>query len=194
MADKKVTLPKVSEMVKEYYPEYYQWHSYPIEQCAAIRKTDEEWGILHNMANTTIVVDGIEFKCCETLFQIMKFKDASVIQDVYKKNNKKWARHWENLGYRREDWGRIFIDVLKFCLLQKYNQSVLFRQELERSRGLFIVEDETKRRGTTYGVKLQGDTYEGSNLLGRLLMELRDKAKLDYSLPDNALDYLKYLK
>lgn len=99
MMDKTERLPKVSELVREYYPEYYQWHTYRASECVAIHKIDEEWGVLHNMAATPLVIDGVEFKCCETLFQILKFKDTSVIQDVYRRNNKKWAQHWEKQGY-----------------------------------------------------------------------------------------------
>ena len=99
MIDKTERLPKVSELVKEYYPEYYQWHTYRASECVTIHKIDEEWGVLHNMAVTPLVIDGVEFKCCETLFQILKFKDTSVIQDVYRRNNKKWAQHWEKQGY-----------------------------------------------------------------------------------------------
>ena len=194
MMDKTERLPKVSELVREYYPEYYQWHTYRASECVAIHKIDEEWGVLHNMAATPLVIDGVDFKCCETLFQSLKFKDTSVIQDVYRRNNKKWAQHWEKQGYRRQDWGTIFIDILKFCLQMKYEQSALFRQELERSRGFIIVEDETGRKSTTYGAKLKDDVFEGSNLLGRLLMELRDKGKLEYSLPLDALEYIKVLK
>jgi predicted NAD-dependent protein-ADP-ribosyltransferase YbiA (DUF1768 family) len=146
------------------------------------------------MAKSTIVIDGVTFKCSETLFQIMKFTDKEVVQDVYKRNNKKWAMHWEK-EYRRDDWPQMIIDALKFCLQMKYEQCDEFRKELERSQGLFIVEDETGRRSTSYGVQLKDSClYEGSNLLGRLLMELRDNGKLEYHLPDDAFTFLQYLK
>jgi predicted NAD-dependent protein-ADP-ribosyltransferase YbiA (DUF1768 family) len=83
---------------------------------------------------------------------------------------------------------------MKFCLMQKYAQSAEFRAELERSRGLFIVEDQTvfpQKTANTWGVKLSSDgsEYVGPNLMGRLLMELREKGRLDYSLPDGATDF-----
>ena len=71
---------------------------------------------------------------------------------------------------------------------------------MERSRGLFIVEDETARNARkhkdadSWGVNLVGDHYVGPNLLGRLLMELRDNGKLDYTLPADALQFTDYLK
>ena len=75
---------------------------------------------------------------------------------------------------------------MKFVLQQKYEQSLPFREALERSKGHFIVEDQTtfpKKTADTWGVKRQGDTYVGPNLLGRLLMELRDNGSLGYQLP-----------
>lgn len=71
----------------------------------------------------------------------------------------------------------IIVDVMKQCLQLKYEQSEEFREALERSRGKYIVEDQStfpKKSADTWGVKLQGDSYVGPNLLGRLLMELRD--------------------
>ena len=40
-----------------------------------------------------------------------------------------------------------------------------------------------KRDPTLGGAKLTNDVYTGSNLMGRLLMELRDNGKLEYHLP-----------
>ena len=101
------------------------------------------------------------------------------------------AKHQEKVGAVRPDWGEIIVDAMKFCLMQKYTQSEAFRTELERSRGLFIVEDQTtfpKKNPDTWGVKQSGDgkEYIGPNLMGRLLMELRDNGKLDYVLPSDA--------
>jgi predicted NAD-dependent protein-ADP-ribosyltransferase YbiA (DUF1768 family) len=106
------------------------------------------------------------------------------------------TKHWEKT-HRREDWGQMIIDAMKYCLTQKYEQSEEFRHELERSEGKFIVEDQTdftKKKPDAWGVKLQGDNYVGPNLLGCLLMELRDNGKLDYRLPSDALAFINHLK
>ena len=42
--------------------------------------------------------------------------------------------------------------------------------------------------------KPDGGNLVGPNLLGRLLMELRDNGKLEYKLPEDALDFIGYLK
>jgi predicted NAD-dependent protein-ADP-ribosyltransferase YbiA (DUF1768 family) len=100
----------------------------------------------------------------------------------------------------RDDWGEMVVDAMKFCLQTKYEQCEAFRKELERSKGLFIVEDETARNARkhkdadSWGVNLVGNEYVGPSLLGRLLMELRDTGKLEYQLPDDAFEFLLYLK
>ena len=101
------------------------------------------------------------------------------------------ARHWESIGgHRREDWEKIFIDMMKFCLQQKYEQCPEFRKELDSTKGYNIVELQVKKndnessRANGWGVKIKGENYKGANIMGRLLMELRD-GKMAYKLPDD---------
>ena len=71
---------------------------------------------------------------------------------------------------------------------------------LKETAGRYSVEDQTngKTSKTTgkvkpadsWGVVLMGDKYVGSNLLGRLLMELRDNGKLNCNLPDVMFGFL----
>ena len=186
----------IAPFIQKYYPEYYSIKTYPVSECVAIRKVKEPWGIFGNFAPTPIIINSVTLKTSELLFQLMKFKEKEPILAVYNaKTPKMIAKHWEKT-HRREDWGRMIVDAMKFCITQKYEQSEDFRKELERSNGKYIVEDQTsfpKKTPDTWGVKQQGSDFIGPNLLGRLLMELRDKGKLDYLLPDDALCFLKYL-
>lgn len=186
----------IAPFIQKYYPEYYSIETYPISECVAIRKVKEPWGIFGNFAPTPIIINGVTFKTSELLFQLMKFKEKEPILAVYNATSPKMiAKHWEKT-HRREDWGRMIVDAMKFCITQKYEQSEDFRKELERSKGKYIVEDQTsfpKKTPDTWGVKQQGSDFIGPNLLGRLLMELRDKGKLDYQLPDDALYFFNYL-
>ena len=182
--------------IKEYYPEWYGIQEYPADKTAAFCKVAEEWGVLGNFAPTPIVVGGVPFDCTEKLFQMMKFTDLESRKIIYAQKGqpiKMKAKHQEKVGVVREDWGRIFIDAMKFCLMQKYNQSETFRNELERSKGLFIVEQQAnpRRPAGAYSAKLSddGNTWAGPNIMGRLLMELRDQGKLEYNLPADAMDF-----
>ena len=187
----------IAPFIQEFYPQYYSIEAYPVADCVAIRKVKEPWGILGNFASIPIIIYKVSFKTSEQLFQLMKFKDAEPVLAVYQANNPKMtAKHWEKT-HRRKDWGQMIVDAMKFCLTQKYEQSEAFRQELERSKGKYIVEDQTsfpKKTPDTWGVKQQGDNFVGPNLLGRLLMELRDNGKLDYALPVDAMKFIDYLK
>lgn len=180
---------QVHEMIKEYFPEYSNIERYLAAETVCIRKTKEEWGIFSNFAITPIVVDGITYDCTERLFHIMKFKPEATegikeMMDV--QSGMRMKMHIKHIykahpEWLHDHWPSMVVDAMKFCLMQKYEQCETFRKELERSKGKFIVEDETaraSRRGgeaDSWGAVLQGDEYVGPNLLGRLLMELRDK-------------------
>ena len=185
---------RLEGFIKEYYPEWFGIQEYPADRVAAFCTVDGEWGILGNFASTPLVVDGVPFDCTERLFQVMKFADAESRKIIYTTHKgqsiKMKAKHQEKVGTVRKDWGRIFIDAMKFCLMQKYAQSEAFRKELERSRGLSIVEwqSNTRRPAGAWSARpgADGKTWAGPNIMGRLLMELRDKGTLAYRLPADA--------
>ena len=198
------------EQIKQYYPQYSDIQKYPADQCACIRKTSEEWGILGNFYQAPIVVEGLTIDCTERLFHLMKFRATADAKEGIKSeytvkvgmNIKMHMKpiYRQHPEWLRDDWGKMVVDAMKFCLQTKYDQCEAFRKELERSKGLFIVEDETARNARkhqdadSWGVNLVGDYYVGPSLLGRLLMELRDNGKLEYQLPDDAFKFLRHLK
>lgn len=182
----------IAQFIQQYHPEYYSIESYPADRVARICKVAEQWGDFSNFGRVPVTVDGVEFNTTERLYQVMKFTDPEARRAVFRATNPKMtAKHYETLGLWREEWPAMIVDAMKYCLMQKYAQSEKFRSELESTGGLFIVEDQTtfpKKKADTWGVKLSADgkSYEGPNLLGRLLMELRDNGTLEYSLPDGA--------
>lgn len=177
---------KVAPLIKEFYPQYYTIEDYPALRCAPFRKVAEKWGIFSNFGVTPVVIEGIEFSCVEKLFQCIKFyHNPEAVRDIYYaagQTIKMKAKKWDKVGATRSDWGKIIVDAMKFCLNLKYNQVPDFKQALEDSKGLFIVEDQTKfaeKEANAWGCKLVGDKYIGPNLMGRLLMELRDNGLFD---------------
>jgi ribA/ribD-fused uncharacterized protein len=186
----------IAPFIRQHYPQYYSIERYPADRCVCIRKVAEEWGVLGNFARTPLVVGGVTFKNSEQLFQLMKFKDEEPVKAVYNAVNPKYtAKHWEKT-HRRDDWSTIIVDVMKFCLETKYEQSEDFRNALAQSADMYIVEDQTsfpKKTADTWGTKFVGNEYVGPNLLGRLLMELRDNRSLKYRLPEDALAFTLFL-
>lgn len=193
----------VAPLIKEHYPQYYSWHEYSADSCIAFRGVKELWGILGNFAPTPLIVEGVKFSSTEQLFQMMKFRDRETLMAIYQAKGLplKWvAKRGEKNGLRREDWGHIIVDAMKFCLMTKYEQSAEFRQVLKETVGHVIVEDQTNMKTTQTGKLKDADTwgavkkdgqYVGSNLMGRLLMELRDNGELEYRLPDDIFDFIK---
>ena len=191
---------RVAPFIKEYYPQYFSIEKYPADKCVAFCKANRKWGIFSNFGKTPINMTGIIFSCVEKLFQCLKFDDPEVISEIYKSNAqsiKMMAKHWVKEGKERADWGKYVVDAMKFCLNLKYDQIPEFRNTLEESKGFYIVEDQTtfsSKNANTWGVKLRGEEYVGPNLMGRLLMELRDNGKFNVDLPEAWLSDLYFLK
>ncbi|MBQ9137575.1 MAG: NADAR family protein [Alistipes sp.] len=194
----------VAQFIQTNYPEYWGISSYPAEECAVFCSTHEQWGIFSNMAASPIVVEGVLFKSCEHLFQMMKFKEQDIVLRVWRgitsagkscANIKMTAKSYEPT-YRREDWGAMIVDAIKFAMVQKYNECEHFRNELNRSRGKYIVEKQANpnKHADAWSAKLEGEHWVGPNLTGRLLMELRDNGTLRYSLPADALEFIDIIK
>lgn len=195
----------VAPLIKEHYPQYYSWHEYSADSCIAFRGVKERWGILGNFAPTPLIVEGVKFSSTEQLFQMMKFRDRETLMAIYKAKGLplKWAaKRGEKAELRREDWGRIIVDVMKFCLMTKHEQSAEFRQVLKETTGRIIVEDQTNQKTTksgrlkdadTWGVVRKDNKFVGSNLMGRLLMLLRDNGRLEYHLPDDIFYFTKLI-
>lgn len=193
----------VSEMIQQHYPECYTIESYPAAQTICIRKVKDEWGILGNFAQAPILVDGVTFDCTERLFHMMKLSSDAVegIHDMMNiAGGMRMKMHMKRMykdhpEWFHDHWPSMVVDAMKYCLVKKYEQCEAFRNELERSKGKYIVEDETARKrgrdADSWGTVLRGGAYVGPNLLGRLLMELRDNGTLSYTLPDNALAFVK---
>jgi len=183
---------QVHEMIRDYYPEYYSIERYPAAETICVCSTKDEWGILGNFYKTPIVVNGITFDCTERLYHIMKLKPEategfnSIMSVSAGQKIKMRSKHIfnEHPEWQRQDWPSMVVDAMKYCLTLKYEQSEAFRKELERSKDKYIVEDETSRKkgkdADTWGTVLKGDEYVGPNLLGRLLMELRDNGHFEF--------------
>ena len=172
-----------------HYPEYDNIEHYPADQTVGFTKTTAEWGIFSNFAKTPMVVNGVEFVCVEQLFHYIRL-NSEVERAEYLKVPpglalKMKAKAFEKRGVERSGWRDISVDVMRFCLNHKYEQSPAFRIELERSKGKNIVEDESNRYNNpdSWGAVLNTTTneYYGKNIMGRLLMELRDKGRLEYN-------------
>ncbi|MBQ5643182.1 MAG: NADAR family protein [Bacteroidaceae bacterium] len=171
------------------YPEYDIVERYPAEQTIGFTSTTAEWGILSNFAKTPMVVNGLEFACVEQLFHYIRLNNEEERTEYLKLipnlGLKMKAKAFEKRGIERADWKGIAVDVMRFCLNHKYQSSEEFRRALADSGSKYIVEDESnrKKKPDSWGAVLDSATneYYGKNIMGRLLMELREKRVLEYT-------------
>ena len=169
------------------YQEYDIIEHYPAEQTIGFTKTAAEWGIFSNFAKTPMVVNGIEFACVEQLYHYIRLNNAQERAEYLKltPNMGLKMKAIAKRGVERSDWKEIAVDVMRFCLNHKYQASAEFRKALADSGNKYIVEDESnrKKRPDSWGAVLDTGTneYYGKNIMGRLLMELREKGELEYT-------------
>ena len=172
-----------------HYSQYDTVHRYPAEQTIGYTSTAAEWGLLSNFAKTPMVVNGVEFVCVEQMFHYIRLNNEAERAEYLKLTPnmglKMKAKAFAKRGVERADWREIAVDVMRFCLNHKYQASTEFRKALVDSGDKYIVEDESnrKKRPDSWGAVLDTTTneYYGKNIMGRLLMELREKGQLDYT-------------
>lgn len=156
------------------------WDASP--KSAVFKKNADHFGGLSNMATFPLNVNDTPIRTSEALFQAIKFSHLPEVQKeiieqkspiiVYRKKKK-----YEKLGKMRPDWEDVKVDVMRWCLHVKLAQnwekfSALLLETGERP----IVEKSD--HDDFWGAKMVDEqTLRGMNMLGRLLMELREKVK-----------------
>ena len=172
-----------------HYPAYDKIERYPAGQTVGFTTTKAEWGVLSNFAKTPMLVNGVQFACVEQLYHYIRLSDeaerAAYLKLKPNMGLKMKAKAFARRGVERADWREIAVDVMRFCLNHKYQSSAEFRKALAESHDKYIVEDESNRRKKpdSWGAVLDATTneYYGKNIMGRLLMELREKGCLTYN-------------
>lgn len=148
-------------------------------ECAVFRKTTEIYGGLSNMAGGfPLFVEGIPVPSSEALYQACRFPHMPDVQKLILEQSSPMTAKMKSKPYRpdtRPDWEAIKVPIMKWCLRVKLAQNWdKFSKLLLSTGSKAIVEDSS--RDTYWGAKEIGpDLLEGQNVLGRLLMELRQK-------------------
>jgi len=152
--------------------------TYNISNCAVFSKTTGAYGGLSNMASGySLFVNEINIANTEILYQCCRFPLFPKLQeDIISIENpmeaKYRARKYEK--YARQDWDRVKVDIMKWCLKVKLIQnSDNFSALLKSTLGKQIVEYSTK--DPFWGaLPVEKGKLHGKNVLGRLLVEIRE--------------------
>lgn len=150
------------------------------KEAITFKSTKGKFGELSNMApNFPIIINGININNVELLYQALRYPHLPIIQEKILNHKspisaKKFAR--EYIEQTRIDWNKNRFKIMKFCIQLKYyyNQET-FGEILLNTKNRPIVEFTYEDK--VWGATDEGDYYEGTNALGRLLMELRENVR-----------------
>lgn len=160
------------------------FRTYPRAEVVVVYKTKESFGGLSNMASGfPLKINGVRILTTEALYQACRFPHLPEIQREIIGQHSPMTAKMKSKPHRknsRQDWDEVRFKVMRWCLRVKLAQHYEeFGRLLLATRDRPIVEQ--SRKDDYWGAKVSGDdeTLIGQNVLGRLLMELRDLLKAD---------------
>ena len=163
--------------------ELFEAKTYNRPECVVFLKTKELWGELSNMAaNFPIRVNNIKYLTSEALYQASRFPHLPEVQKLIIAQASPMSAKMVGKPYRnqsRVDWDDVRVDVMRWCLKMKLSQHYNeFGRILLATKNREIVEQSS--RDAFWGAKVTTPAMlTGQNVLGRLLVELREELKLD---------------
>ena len=152
---------------------------YEKQSCVSFRKTKESYGGLSNMCSGfPIQIEEDNFLTSESLYQVCRFNEYSDIQRIIQLEKSPMSSKMKSKKYilnTRSDWDDVRVDIMDWCIRMKlkcnWNK---FGNLLLSTGNKLIVEDSHKDR--FWGCVLDGNDYlVGRNILGKLLVNLRDE-------------------
>jgi ribA/ribD-fused uncharacterized protein len=158
-----------------------QIRKYRRGDVVSFRKTGEAFGGLSNMApGYPIMLNGLRVRTAEALYQACRFPHLPEVQELILGEISPMTAKMRSKPHRgdsRPDWDRVRVPIMKWCLRAKLASNwASFSDLLLQTGERPIVED--SRKDEFWGAKPgSDDCLIGQNVLGRLLMELREKLR-----------------
>jgi len=168
--------------------------SYARASCVVFRKTKETWGGLSNMAaGFPLLVTGTRILTSEALYQACRFPNHPEVQRAIIAAKSPMSAKMAAKPFRaqtRSDWNEVRVDVMRWCLRVKLKQNWSSFERLLRATGdKPIVEDSHKDQfWGAVPLKTNHDTLVGENVLGNLLVELRQEVASGTRTPSTPAD------
>ncbi|MBB2793634.1 UNVERIFIED_ORG: ribA/ribD-fused uncharacterized protein [Rhizobium pisi] len=165
------------------------FREYTRDHVVSFRKTSEDFGGLSNMApGYPIRVLRYHLRTSEALYQACRFPHLPHVQRMIIEETSPMTAKMRSKPYRddsRPDWDEVRVKIMRWCLRAKLLHnwskfSVLLLATGDRP----IVENSSK--DDYWGAKVaDGSHFSGRNVLGRLLMELREIVRAE---PDRLME------
>ena len=152
---------------------------YRREECVTFLKTTESFGGLSNMAGGyPLLINNIRVLTSEALYQACRFPHIPEVQKMIIGQKSPMTAKMVSKPYRKDsraDWDDVRVRIMYWCLRVKLAQNwEKFGDLLRTTENKPIVE--VSRRDQFWGAKpVDTETLVGENVLGRLLVRLRDQ-------------------
>jgi type I restriction enzyme S subunit len=159
-----------------------QTRSYDRAESVVFLKTNERFGGLSNMApGFPLRVNGVRILTSEALYQACRFPHMPDVQRLIITEHSPMTAKMRGKPFRSEsrpDWDSVRVKIMRWCLRVKLAQNWgAFSKLLLETGDKPIVEQSSK--DDFWGAKVADDgKLVGMNVLGRLLMELREEIKV----------------
>jgi len=177
----------------------FEINTYQKESCVTFRKTKELYGGLSNMCSGYPIIIGEQgFLTSEHLYQVCRFNEHSDIQKIVQHEKSPMSSKMKSkkyISYTRNDWDDVSVDIMDWCIRMKLKCNwYKFGNLLFSTGNKSIVEDSHKDRfwGCVFD---DNNQLVGRNILGKLLMNLRDELRNDQIDQNNLnIQYIEGLK
>jgi len=145
-------------------------------------KVKEEYGWMGNMAPYPIMFEGKIWRTSEALFQGMRFDDEE-IKEIIRKEKSPMGAKMKAKKYSDQmvvvPMTELDVEQMKKCVRIKFDQHPALKKMLLDTVGAYIYEDIGNRKGERHkfwgAKKISENEGDGHNMMGRILMELRDE-------------------
>ena len=146
------------------------------------KKVAEPYGWMGNMAPYPIKFDGKVWLTSKALFQSMRYDDVSV-KEIIRGEKSPMGAKMKSKKYKDQmvvvPMSELDVENMRKCVKMKFDQHPQLKRQLINTKDAFIYEDIGNRNGERHkfwGVKkLSESEADGNNMMGKILMELRDE-------------------
>ena len=128
-------------------------------------------------AGFPLEVEGVSIRTSEALYQACRFPLNPELQYLIIGERSPMAAKMRGKPFRNEtraDWDDVRVAVMRWCLRVKLLQNWTTFSKLLAATGDRPIVEQSRKDRFWGAVPIDSDTLEGQNVLGRLLMELRE--------------------
>ena len=146
------------------------------------KKVAEEYGWMGNMAPYPIKFDGKVWRTSEALFQSMRFDDDSVKEIIRGEKSPMGAKMKAKKNRDQMvvvPMSELDVENMRKCVKMKFDAHPQLKRQLMNTKDSFIYEDIGNRNGERHkfwgAKKLSESEGDGNNMMGKILMDLREE-------------------